>query len=136
MEKFRSIAQVPGTAAAGVVDLYQIARRMMDVYARSAGRSNLTIAIKDIDVIPHIAISGHELEQVFFVLIQNAIDAADPDKKQNLTISCNVGVDVTSDQLRSDYDAVVLSVGSTLPRDLPVEGRDLDGVPASGHSRC
>ncbi|MEE8312548.1 MAG: glutamate synthase subunit beta [Candidatus Binatia bacterium] len=42
--------------------------------------------------------------------------------------SCNVGVDVTPEQLRSDYDAVVLSVGSTLPRDLPVEGRDLDGV--------
>ncbi len=41
---------------------------------------------------------------------------------------CNVGVDVTADQLRSEFDAVVLSVGSTIGRDLHVEGRELDGV--------
>lgn len=40
----------------------------------------------------------------------------------------NVGVDVTGDQLRARYDAVVLTIGSTVPRDLPVPGRDLDGV--------
>ncbi|RKT87654.1 glutamate synthase (NADPH/NADH) small chain [Saccharopolyspora antimicrobica] len=40
----------------------------------------------------------------------------------------NVGVDVTVEQLREDYDAVVLAGGSTLARDLPVPGRELDGV--------
>ncbi|MFT4201728.1 glutamate synthase subunit beta [Gordonia sp. (in: high G+C Gram-positive bacteria)] len=40
----------------------------------------------------------------------------------------NVGVDVTVDQLRADYDAVVLSVGSTIGRDLPIPGRELDGI--------
>jgi glutamate synthase (NADPH/NADH) small chain len=40
----------------------------------------------------------------------------------------NVGVDITLDQIRSEFDAVVLSIGATHPRDLPVEGRDLDGV--------
>ncbi len=39
-----------------------------------------------------------------------------------------VGVDVTVAQLRSDYDAVVLAGGATIARDLPIEGRDLDGV--------
>jgi glutamate synthase (NADPH/NADH) small chain len=42
--------------------------------------------------------------------------------------SCNAGTDVTADQLRKEFDAVVLSVGATAPRDLPVPGRDLDGV--------
>jgi glutamate synthase (NADPH) small chain len=39
-----------------------------------------------------------------------------------------VGVDITGDQLRERYDAVVLAVGSTLPRDLSLDGRDLTGI--------
>lgn len=39
-----------------------------------------------------------------------------------------VGTDITGRQLRDRYDAVVLAVGATVPRDLPVPGRDLGGV--------
>jgi glutamate synthase (NADPH/NADH) small chain len=39
-----------------------------------------------------------------------------------------VGEDITGQQLRDRYDAVVLAIGSTVPRDLPVPGRELDGV--------
>ena len=40
----------------------------------------------------------------------------------------DVGVDVTAEELRAEFDAVVLAIGSRVPRDLPVPGRDLDGV--------
>jgi glutamate synthase (NADPH/NADH) small chain len=40
----------------------------------------------------------------------------------------NVGVDITAEQLRDDFDAVVLAGGATAARDLPIPGRDLDGV--------
>src|SRR4051812_21582455 len=40
----------------------------------------------------------------------------------------DVGVDVTVEQLGEEFDAVVLAIGSTIPRDLPVPGRELDGV--------
>ncbi|MGB3893606.1 glutamate synthase subunit beta [Mycolicibacter sinensis] len=40
----------------------------------------------------------------------------------------NVGVDVTADQLRGDFDAVVLAGGATAWRDLPIPGRELDGI--------
>jgi len=40
----------------------------------------------------------------------------------------NVGVDVTKEELLAEYDAIVLAIGAEQPRDLPVEGRDLDGV--------
>ncbi|WP_026449001.1 glutamate synthase subunit beta [Actinopolyspora mortivallis] len=40
----------------------------------------------------------------------------------------NVGVDLTVEQLRDEHDAVVLAGGSTVSRDLPVPGRELDGV--------
>jgi glutamate synthase (NADPH/NADH) small chain len=40
----------------------------------------------------------------------------------------DVGKTVTGDELRANFDAVVLAIGSRKPRDLPVPGRDLDGV--------
>ena len=39
-----------------------------------------------------------------------------------------VGRDIKADQLRSEFDAVVLCGGATKPRDLPIEGRELKGV--------
>ena len=50
----------------------------------------------------------------------------------------DVGVDVTGAELRDRYDAVVLAVGATVPRDLPVPGPGAGrhppghGVPAAG----
>ena len=40
----------------------------------------------------------------------------------------NVGVDITGDQLRSKYDALVLAVGSTNWRDIQAPGRELKGI--------
>ena len=40
----------------------------------------------------------------------------------------NVGVDVTVEQLQTEFDAIVLSGGATDPRDLPLPGRELKGV--------
>ena len=42
--------------------------------------------------------------------------------------SVDVGVDISAEQLRADFDAVVLAGGSTLGRDLPAPGRELDGI--------
>ena len=39
-----------------------------------------------------------------------------------------VGTDLPVEDLRTDYDAVVLACGSTQWRDLPIPGRDLQGV--------
>ena len=40
----------------------------------------------------------------------------------------NVGVDISAEQLTEDFDAICLACGSTVPRDLEVPGRELDGV--------
>ena len=42
--------------------------------------------------------------------------------------SANVGGNVPTQELVDDYDAILLCGGSTLGRDLPIPGRDLDGV--------
>ena len=40
----------------------------------------------------------------------------------------DVGSALTGDQLRQRYDAVVLAIGATVPRDLSVPGRELAGI--------
>lgn len=40
----------------------------------------------------------------------------------------NVGVDIKAEQLERDFDAVLLTGGSTVPRDLNIKGRELKGV--------
>lgn len=39
-----------------------------------------------------------------------------------------VGKDITADEILRDFDAVCVAIGSGVPRDLKVEGRDLKGV--------
>jgi glutamate synthase (NADPH/NADH) small chain len=39
-----------------------------------------------------------------------------------------IGKDVPAKELIEDYDAVLLTIGSTHARDLPIPGRDLDGI--------
>jgi len=40
----------------------------------------------------------------------------------------DIGKDILPQQLQNDFDAVLFATGSTRPRDLPVPGRDLQGV--------
>ena len=40
----------------------------------------------------------------------------------------HVGVDMPADKLAAEYDAVALTGGAEHPRDLPIPGRELDGI--------
>jgi glutamate synthase (NADPH/NADH) small chain len=40
----------------------------------------------------------------------------------------DVGVDISAEELKSDFDAVVLAGGATAWRDLPIPGRELEGI--------
>jgi len=60
-------------------------------------------------------------------VVQRRVDILEQEGIEMRT-GVNVGVDITADQLREQFDAVVLTIGSTIPRDLPVPGRELDGV--------
>jgi len=42
--------------------------------------------------------------------------------------NANVGVNVKVETLKTDYDAILLCGGSTIPRDLPLPGRNLRGI--------
>jgi glutamate synthase (NADPH) small chain len=50
------------------------------------------------------------------------------DEGVELRCGVDVGGDVSAEELRGSYDAIVLATGSRVPRDLPVPGRELSGV--------
>lgn len=51
-------------------------------------------------------------------------------KESGIKFICNteVGKDIDAKDLVKDFDAVLLAGGSTIPRDLPIKGRELKGV--------
>lgn len=42
--------------------------------------------------------------------------------------NANVGVNISVTQIKEEFDAILLCGGSTIPRDLPIPGRELKGV--------
>ena len=42
--------------------------------------------------------------------------------------NANIGGNVSIDELKRNFDAIILAAGSTVPRDLPVPGRELKGI--------
>ncbi|ADN01971.1 glutamate synthase subunit beta [Spirochaeta thermophila] len=60
-------------------------------------------------------------------LVQRRIDIMVQEGVEIVT-NAWVGRDVDPEKLVAEYDAVILAIGSTRPRDLPVPGRDLKGI--------
>ncbi|MBE9109695.1 glutamate synthase small subunit [Nodosilinea sp. LEGE 07298] len=60
-------------------------------------------------------------------VVQRRLDVLEA---EGVTFVCNteVGKDISAENLLKEFDSVVLCTGSTRPRDLPIEGRDLKGI--------
>jgi glutamate synthase (NADPH/NADH) small chain len=77
---------------------------------RIGGLLRYAFRVQDGEEIPERRLSLMEQEGVYF------------------RTSVNDGVDVTYDELKAEYNAIVLAGGAGLPRDLPVPGRELKGI--------
>ena len=69
--------------------------------------------------VPDFKIEKHLVQRRVEQLLAEGVD---------VRCGVDVGVDISADELREGFDAVVLCTGSRSPRDLPVPGRELDGV--------
>jgi glutamate synthase (NADPH) small chain len=66
-----------------------------------------------------------------FKLEKHIVDRrVDQMRAEGVTFVCNahVGVNVPVDSLTEQYDAILLCGGAEQPRDLPIEGRELNGI--------
>ena len=69
--------------------------------------------------IPHYKLRKEKVQRRIDQLVAEGIE---------FRYSCEVGKDVAFDEIKSTFDAVVIATGAEEPRDLPVEGRALDGI--------
>tara|TARA_B100000767_G_scaffold38941_1_gene32797 strand:- start:481 stop:1968 length:1488 start_codon:yes stop_codon:yes gene_type:complete len=60
-------------------------------------------------------------------VVQRRVDLLTEEGVQFIT-SIEVGKDILAEQIEKDFDAVVLCVGATVPRDLQAPGRELNGI--------
>ncbi|HEV2592577.1 MAG TPA: glutamate synthase subunit beta [Gaiellaceae bacterium] len=107
---------VVGSGPAGLACAQQLARRGHDVTVLE--RDEAAGGLVRFGV-PEFKIEKHLVERRVDQLRAEGIE---------FRFGVDVGRDVDPDELRVAYDAVVLATGSRVPRDLPVTGRELDGV--------
>ncbi|MFC4736384.1 glutamate synthase subunit beta [Bacillus daqingensis] len=62
-----------------------------------------------------------------YAIVQRRIDILEAEGIEFFT-NTEVGKDVTSEQLKSDFDATILCGGATVHRDVPAENNDLKGI--------
>lgn len=77
VERFRDFAgKMPG-GTTGAVSLLAVARRVVRLLDESARKARVALDVDLPDDLPEIRSYGKEIEQVFFILAQNAVQAAD-----------------------------------------------------------
>ena len=107
---------IVGSGPAGLAAAQQLARAGHDVhvYEKNAKAGGLL----------RYGIPDFKMEKHF---IDRRIEQIEAEGVQ-FHYNVNVGHDITATDLTNDYDCVILAGGSEQPRDLPVDGRNLEGV--------
>ncbi len=87
VKRFRSLARQSSEKVVGKVDLKAVAERTVILLNDSAREARVRLILKDLDKLPVLNCYAKDLEQLFFALVQNAIQAADGKRRHRVTIS-------------------------------------------------
>jgi PAS domain S-box-containing protein len=84
--QIRDFSRRSPECAIETVDLHAVARNVARLLDRPARQSRIALCLRDMDRLPPVFVSN-DIEQVFFALIENTIQAADGKNDHHLTIS-------------------------------------------------
>ena len=77
IERFRGFARASSPSRQFDIDLAAIAQHMVDLTAEAAARAQVSVSLDGFDQLPGIRARAKDMEQLFFTLLMNAIQAAD-----------------------------------------------------------
>jgi len=87
IDRFRNFARISSERTVSEVDLKAVAERIVKLLDESAWRVKVTLQVEGMDKLPPIYSHEKDLEQLFFSLIENAIQAANGKKSRQVIIS-------------------------------------------------
>ena len=90
VDSLRHFAQESSKEIISKVNLKAVGERILNLLNESARRARVSLHLKDMDKLPFIQSNEKDLEQLFFALVENAIQAADGKKECRLIISGDV----------------------------------------------
>ena len=107
---------VVGSGPAGLACSQQLARvgHSVTLYERNARLGGLLRY-----GIPDFKMEKHLIDRRLSQMLAEGV---------NFKSNTEVGISITVDDMLKEYDAIVMTGGSELPRDMEVPGRDLDGI--------
>ncbi|MBN2313550.1 MAG: HAMP domain-containing histidine kinase, partial [Sedimentisphaerales bacterium] len=77
VQRFRNLTRKCPERAINPIDIKLIAERIVTVLNKSAAQKKIKLQIKNLEKLPTVHMNEREIEQLFFILIENAIQAAD-----------------------------------------------------------
>jgi PAS domain S-box-containing protein len=90
VDRFRDFARKSSEKTFGKVELKAIVEKIVELLNESAKRANLALLIRNMNELPPVHSNERDIAQMFFALIENAIQAADGRKQRRLTITGNL----------------------------------------------
>lgn len=87
IERFRGFARASSPIHHIDANLAVIARQMVDLTAEAAERARVSVSLQGLDTLPHISARPKDVEQLFFALMMNAIQAADGQKDSSVVVT-------------------------------------------------
>ena len=86
INRFKNFARKLPRDTVVKVDVKAVMDKIIAALAKNAARAGLEIVVENLENLPALNANLGELEQIFFILIQNAIQAVDPERKNILKI--------------------------------------------------
>jgi PAS domain S-box-containing protein len=86
VNRFKSFAKESSKGRTAHVSLYDVATKVLRLWEESARESRVTLSMEGLDTLRDLYIDERDIEQLFFSLVENAVQAADGVNAHRLTI--------------------------------------------------
>ncbi len=102
INKLRQYSKDPTLEAGGKVNVRNIGNRIISMLSERAKQANMNISARNLEELPEVEINETALEQIFLIIIQNAIEATDGMKQHKLdivgkSVDCNIELQFSDD---------------------------------------
>ena len=90
VDRFKSFARASSEGGIARVSLHEVARKVLRIWEESAREARVTFSLEGLDKVPEAYLDERDVEQLFFSLVENAVQAADGRREHRLAISGTV----------------------------------------------